>query len=55
MERECTSWLDPAGAGVKSGVGTHSTKGADILVFKLKLFKNFENDCVFIQDTIIIT
>ena len=50
MEHECTLCLDPAGAGVKSGVGTHSTKEADILVFELKLFKNFENDCVTIQD-----
>ena len=48
MECECTLRLDPAGAGVKSGVGTHSTKGADILMFELKLFKYFENDCVSI-------
>ena len=45
----------PLGAVVKSGVGTHSTKGADILVFELKLFKYFENDCVSIQDVILIT
>ena len=44
MERECILRLDPAGA--RSGVGTHSTKEVDILVFELKLFKNFENDCV---------
>ena len=55
MEHECTLCLDPAGAGVKSGVGTHSTQEADILVFELKLFKNFENDCVTIPDIIIIT
>ena len=55
MEFECNLCLDPAGAGVKSGVGTHSTQEADILVFELKLFKNFENDCVTIPDIIIIT
>ena len=55
MEHECTLCLDPAGAGVKSGVGTHSTKGADILVFEQKLSKIFENNCVSIQDIIIIT
>ena len=55
MECECTLRLDPAGAGVRSGVGTHSTKEVDILVFELKLFKNFENDCVTINDIMIIT
>ena len=53
MEHECTLCLDPA--GVKSGVGTHFTKEVDILVFELKLFKDFENDCVTIQDIITIT
>ena len=46
MEFECTLCLDPAGAGVKSGVGTHSTKEEDILVFELKLFQNCKNDYV---------